>query len=213
MYEGPSQFSSVQSLSRVRLFGNPWTAARQGSLSITNSRSSLRLTSMESVMPSSHLILCRPLLLLPPIPPSIRVFSNESTLCMRGPSLQQFQTLEVGFRDFIFSTDQKNISSLDPQVSPVVNRSKGTRAKEENIRIWTPLKMEKSAEQNGAGRKRTWLAVWLRTGREQRSKSLPCYLKVLQGELILFKSNLVWHFWYDCLLHHHPLLTLIVKYQ
>ena len=73
------QIRSDQSLSRVRLFATPWIAARQASLSITNSRSSLRLTS-ESVMPSSHLILCRPLLLLPPIPPSIRVFSNESTL-------------------------------------------------------------------------------------------------------------------------------------
>jgi len=70
-------FSSVQSLSRVQLFATPWAAARQASLSITNSRSSLRLTSIESEMPSSHLILCRPLLLLPPIPPSIRVFSNE----------------------------------------------------------------------------------------------------------------------------------------
>ena len=72
------QIRSVpQSLSRVRLFATPWIAARQASLSITNSRSSLRLMSIESVMPSSHLILCRPLL-LPPIPPSIRVFSNES---------------------------------------------------------------------------------------------------------------------------------------
>ena len=77
------QFSSVQSLSRVQLFATPWIAARQASLSITNSQSSLRLTSTESVMPSNHLILCRPLLLLPPIPPSIRVFSNESTLRMR----------------------------------------------------------------------------------------------------------------------------------
>ena len=77
--------SSVQSLSRVRLFATPWIAARQASLSITISRSSLRLTSIESVMPSSHLILCHPLLLLPPIPPSIRVFSNESTLHMRWP--------------------------------------------------------------------------------------------------------------------------------
>ena len=68
-------FSSVQSLSRVRLFATPWIAARQASLSITNSRSSLRLTSIESVMPSSHLILCHPLFLLPPIPTSIRVFS------------------------------------------------------------------------------------------------------------------------------------------
>ena len=80
-----AQFSSVQSLSRVRLFVTPWIAAHQASLSITNSRNSLRLTSIESVMPSSHLILCQPLLLLPSIPPSIRVFSNESTLRMRWP--------------------------------------------------------------------------------------------------------------------------------
>ena len=77
------QFSSFQSLSRVRLFATPWITARQVSLSITNSRSSLRLTYIESVMPSSHLILCHPILLLPPIPPSIRVFSNDSTLYMR----------------------------------------------------------------------------------------------------------------------------------
>ena len=83
--QSPAPFSSVQSLSRVRLFVTPWTAARQVSLSITNSRSSLKLTCIESVMPSSHLILCCPLLLLPPIPPSIRVFSNESTLCIRWP--------------------------------------------------------------------------------------------------------------------------------
>ena len=72
------QFSSVQSLSRVRLFVTPWIASRQASLSSTNSWSLLKLMSIRSVMPSSHLILCRPLLLLPPIPPSIRVFSNES---------------------------------------------------------------------------------------------------------------------------------------
>ena len=71
--------SLVQSLSPVQLFATPWIAARQASLSIINSWSSLRLMSIESVMPSSHLILCRPLLLLPPIPPSIRFFSNEST--------------------------------------------------------------------------------------------------------------------------------------
>ena len=82
--------SSVQSLSHVWLFATPWIAARQASLSITNSRSSLRLTSIESVMPSSHLILCHPLLLLPPIPPSIRVFSNESTLHMRWPKYWSF---------------------------------------------------------------------------------------------------------------------------
>ena len=102
------QFSSLQSLSHVRLFATPWITARQASLSITKSRSSLKLTSIksvirtwlsdftfafmsiESVMPSSHLILCRPLLLLPPILPSIKVFSNESTLCMRWPKYWSF---------------------------------------------------------------------------------------------------------------------------
>ena len=83
-------FSSVQSLSCVRLFSTPWIAERQASLSITNSWSSLRLTSIESVMPSSHLIVSRPLLLLPPNPPSIRVFSNESTLHMRWPKYWSF---------------------------------------------------------------------------------------------------------------------------
>ena len=84
------QFSSVQSLSHVRLFSTPWIVARQASLSITNSRSSLRLTFIKSVMPSSHLILCHPLLLLPPIPPSITVYSNESTLRMRWPKYWSF---------------------------------------------------------------------------------------------------------------------------
>ena len=84
------QFSSVQSLSRVRLFATPRIAARQASLSITNSRSSLRLTSIELVMPSSHLILCRPLLHLPSIIPSIRVFSNDSILHMRWPKYWNF---------------------------------------------------------------------------------------------------------------------------
>ena len=84
------QFSSVQSLSHIRLFATPWIAARQASLSITNFWSSLRLTSIESVMPSSHLILCRSLLLLPPIPPSIRVFSDELTLHMRWPKNWSF---------------------------------------------------------------------------------------------------------------------------
>ena len=84
------QFSSVQLLSRVQLFETPWITARQASLSITNSRSSPRLTSIGSVKPSSHLILCRPLFLLPPIPPSIKVFSNESTLRMRWPKYWSF---------------------------------------------------------------------------------------------------------------------------
>ena len=77
------QIRSDQSLSRVRFSATPWITARQASLSITNSWSSLKLMCIESVMPSTHLILCRPLLLLPPIPPSIRVFSSESTLRMR----------------------------------------------------------------------------------------------------------------------------------
>ena len=79
------QFSPVQSLSCVWLFATPWITAHQASLSITNSWSSLKLMSIKSVMPSSHLILSHPLLLLPPISPSIRVFSNESTLRMRWP--------------------------------------------------------------------------------------------------------------------------------
>ena len=79
------QFSSVQSLSHVWFFVTPWIAAHQASLSITNSRSSLRLTSIESVMPSSSLILCHPLLLLPSIFPSISVFSSESAFCVRWP--------------------------------------------------------------------------------------------------------------------------------
>ena len=84
------QFSSVQSLSRVWLIATPWITARQASLSITDSRSLLKLMSIESVLPSKHLILCRPLLLLPTIPPSIRVFSNESTLHMRWPKYWSF---------------------------------------------------------------------------------------------------------------------------
>ena len=84
------QFSSVKSLSHVQLFATPRIAACQASLSIANYRSSLRLMSIESVMPYSHLVLCRPLLLPPPIPPSIRVFSNESTLSMRWPKYWSF---------------------------------------------------------------------------------------------------------------------------
>ena len=84
------QFSSVQLLSCVQLFATPWIAARQASLSITNFRSLPKLMSIESGMPSNHLILCHPLLLLPPILPSIRVFSNESTLRMRWPKYWSF---------------------------------------------------------------------------------------------------------------------------
>ena len=84
------QFSLAQLLSRVRLFVTPWTAARQAFLSITNSQSLLKLMSIESVMPSNHLILCCSLLLLPSIFPSIRVFSNESVLCIRWPKYWNF---------------------------------------------------------------------------------------------------------------------------
>ena len=84
------QFSSVQSLTRVLLFVSPWISAHQASLSITISQSSLKLTSIDSVMPSSHLILGSPLLFLPPFPPSIRVFSNESTLHMSWPKYWSF---------------------------------------------------------------------------------------------------------------------------
>ena len=84
------QFSSVQSLSRVQLFAAPWISAHQASLSITNSQSSLKLTSIEPVMPSSHLILCQALFLLPPISPSIRVFSSESALRVRWPKYWSF---------------------------------------------------------------------------------------------------------------------------
>ena len=83
-------FSSVQSLSRVQLFATPWTVARQASLSITNSQSLLKLVSIESVLLSNRLILCCPLLLLPSVFPSIRVFSNESALHIRWPKYRSF---------------------------------------------------------------------------------------------------------------------------
>ena len=86
----PTLFSSVQLLSRVRLFETPWTAAHQASLSITNSRSLPKLMSIESVTPSNHLILCRPLFLLPSIFPRIRIFSNESALHIRWPKYWSF---------------------------------------------------------------------------------------------------------------------------
>ena len=89
-HQGISQFSSLQSLSHVQLFATLWTAACQASLSITNSRSLLKLMSIESVMPSNHLILCCPLILLPSIFPSSRVFSNESVLHIRWSKYWSF---------------------------------------------------------------------------------------------------------------------------
>ena len=102
-------FSSFQSLSHVQLFATPWITAHQASLSITSSQSLLKLMSIQSVMPSSHLILCHPLLLLPPIPPRIRVFSNESTLHMRWPKYWSFSfsispnTIRLSQRMYHFS--------------------------------------------------------------------------------------------------------------
>ena len=93
-------FSSVQSLSRVWLFVIPWTAACQASLSITNSQSLLKLMSIKSVMPSNHLILCRPLLFLPSIFPSIRVFSNESALHIRWPMYWSFSFSISPFNEY-----------------------------------------------------------------------------------------------------------------
>ena len=87
---GAIKFGSVQSLSGVQLFATPWTAARQASLSITNSQNLLKLMPIESVMPSNHLILCHPLLLPSSIFPSIRIFSNESVLCIRWPKYWSF---------------------------------------------------------------------------------------------------------------------------
>ena len=98
--DSKDQIRSDQSLSCVRLLATPWIAAHQASLSITNSQSSLKLKSIESVMPSSHLILCRPLLLLPPIPPSIRVFSNESTLRMTWPKHWSFSFSISPFNEY-----------------------------------------------------------------------------------------------------------------
>ena len=102
-HKSKNDFSSVQFSSVAQscptLCYPQQIAAHHASLSIINSRSSLRLTSIESVMPSSHLILCRPLLLLPPIPPSVRIFSNESTLCMRRPKYWSFSFSIIPFKE------------------------------------------------------------------------------------------------------------------
>ena len=100
----PVQFSSVQLLSRVELFATPWTAARQASLSVTNSRGLLTLTSVESVMPSNHLILCHPLLPLPSIFPSMRVFSSESVFLHQVAKVLEFRLQHQSFQ-WIFRTD------------------------------------------------------------------------------------------------------------
>ena len=107
------QFRSVQSVSRVRLFATPWIPARQASLSITNSRSSLRLTSIESVMPSSHLILCRPLLLLPPVPPSIRVFSKWNSMFNVVANLSTFSKAGLKTVSVVFYNMTQRVPKQD----------------------------------------------------------------------------------------------------
>ena len=107
------QLSSVQSLSHVRLFATPWTTAHQASLSITNSLRLLKLMSIELVMTSNHLILCHPLLLLPSIFPSIRVFSNESVLCIRWPKYWSF-SFSISPSNEYSGLISFRIDSLDP---------------------------------------------------------------------------------------------------
>ena len=126
------QTSSVQSLSHVRLFATLWIAARQASLSITISRSSLTFKSIESVMPSSHLILCHPLVLPPSVFPSIRVFSNESALCMRWPKYWSFSfnispsnehsgliSFRMDWLDLLAVQGTLNVSSPTPQFKTI----------------------------------------------------------------------------------------------
>ena len=138
--------SSVQSLSRVRLFAAPWIAACQASLSITKSQSSLKLTCIELVMPSSHLILCHPLLLLPPTPPSIRVFSNESTFAWGGQSIgvsASAAVLPMNTQDWsplgwtgwvslqskwvvrVFSSPQEDLNGFSPSSLVISQQEKG----------------------------------------------------------------------------------------
>ena len=127
-------FSSVQLLSRFRLFATPWTAAHQASLSITNSRSSLKPMSIESVMPSKHLILCRPLLLPPSIFPSIRVLCNESVLCIRNsprawhPTFGNFCHLECRYKPITLfhvsgSNDELHITGIHRNFRLVLHRN------------------------------------------------------------------------------------------
>ena len=129
------RFSSV---TQSCLTATPWIAACQASLSITSSRSSLKLMSIESVMPSSHLILCRPLLLLPPIPPSIRVFSNESTLCMRWPKywsmlslIEECNIISPGYLCWI---DSRN--SWIPKSAKALKWH--STVSHEHLRMWKP---------------------------------------------------------------------------
>ena len=121
-----NQFSSVQQLSCVQIFAIPWKAAHQPSLSITNSRSLLKFMSIEPVMPSNHLILCRPLLFLPLIMPSIRVFSNESVLCIRWPKYWSFSFNISSSNEhsglISFRMDQLNLLALQKTLKSLLQR-------------------------------------------------------------------------------------------
>ena len=136
--------SSVQSLSWVRLFATPWTAARQASLSITNSQSLLKLMSIESVMPSNHLILCRTLLLLPSVFPSIRVFSNESVLRIRWPKYWSF-SCNISPSYEYWGLISFRIDWLDPLAVQVIGPSNSTprytteRAESKNTKTCTHI--------------------------------------------------------------------------
>ena len=134
------QFSSVQLLSRVRLFATPWIAAHQASLSITNSRSSPRLTPIESVMPSSHLIVCRPLLLLPPIPPSIRVFSKEPTLRMRWPKYWSFSFSIISSKEIpgliSFRMDWLDLPWVKVHRGKMVDNTPNTTSSSNTLQRW-----------------------------------------------------------------------------
>ena len=143
------QFSSVQSLSHIWLFATPWITAHQASLSITNSQSLLKPMSNESVMPSNHLTLCRPLLLLPPIPASIRVFSNESALRMRWPKYWSFSFIIspsnehpglISFRmDWLDLLESKRLSRVFSNIIVQKHQFFGTQLSSQSnshIHIW-----------------------------------------------------------------------------
>ena len=137
----PSTASSVQSLSRVQLFATPWTAARQASLSITNSQSVLKLMSIESVMPPNHLIRCHPLLLLPSIFPSIRVFSNESVLCIRWPKDWSFSISPSN--EYSGQTKIKKTKTTKSPQMPSLGRRKASQPEKVG---GTPLDRERCSE-------------------------------------------------------------------
>ena len=121
-----NQFSSVQLLSHVQLFVTPWTAAHQASLSITNFQSSAKPMSIESVMPSNHLILCRPLLLLPSIFPSIRVFSDESALHIRWPK----------YWNFIFNISPSNEKGVESLCKEIVAETLPNMGRDLDIQVF-----------------------------------------------------------------------------